>query len=212
MAGKQQRRGQLFTAAEILHAVRMMHLKHGEPLTYHRFCRYSGVPGYQVYQHFKSWHDVREQADLPRVATSSRRIPEEAVLEVFDSVVRKLRRFPTPAEFERLGSLSYHTLWRRIGGWPEVRRRYSRWLKARASSEPRPEWDTNPQRQSEPERDVAWIRNAWCGLRVGFELQSRHFEGRNPCECDLLIVLHHDWQQCPVPVLELGAIVPAAES
>ena len=45
-------------------------------------------------------------------------------------------------------------------------------------------------------------------LRVGFELVSRDFDGRNPCECDLLVVLHHNWQQCPVPVLELATVMP----
>lgn len=218
MGRKPHKRGQSFSAEEILHGVRMMRAKHGEPLTFHRFCRNSGVPGWQVYKHFRSWYEVREAAGLPRKIECSRKIPDETLLEAFHKVVRTLRRYPTPAEFERLGGIGYHLLWRRIGTWEDVKLRYRDWLDDRqrqreierqvAAELPQV---FNPQPVSEPKRDVAWIRDSWLGLRVGFELESRHFEGRNPCDCDLLVVLLHNWQQCPVPVLELVTVMPQLE-
>jgi hypothetical protein len=211
MGRKPLRRGALLEAEEIVHAVRMMALQLGEPMTFHRFVRHSGVPGWQVYRHFRSWYEVREAAGLPRKLPCSRKVPAEQLLKAFHQVTQKLRRFPTPAQFERLSEFGYQLMWRRVGPWDRVKRQYRAWLdeqedlavaagRKRAGSEPAPD------QSGEPVRDVGWIRDVWQKLRVKFETESRQFQGRDPGECDLLVVLDHNWLPCPVPVVELRAV------
>jgi AcrR family transcriptional regulator len=200
-----------FDPDELLRLVRRTADELGEPLTIHRFCRHVGVSQQRVYRHFRSWHDVREAAGLPRVAPNTRKFPESQLLEQFHRVTVQLRRYPTPVEFQRLSSHSYQLLYQRIGTWPAVKQRYRDWLqreRALAFPDEREQRCLNPQLTRDPAHDVAWLRDTWLGLRVGFELQSRDFHGRDPSECDLLIVLDHDDRNCLVPGLELGQIVP----
>jgi len=46
-------------------------------------------------------------------------------------------------------------------------------------------------------------------VRLEFEFESRNFRlhGHDPKKCDLIICWTHNWPQCPLPVLELKAVV-----
>lgn len=211
MRGRARRnRGTLLSADEIVHALRMMALQRGEPLTFHRFMQHSGVPEWQVYRHFQSWYDVREAAGLPRTLPCSRRVSEERLIEAVHQIAQQLKRFPTAVEFARLSGFSNNLIYRRIGRWDKVRRRYRGWLEeqedlaqAAKRAGPAPELAA----PGKPVRDVAWIRETWLRQRVCYETESRNFQGRDPNEFDLLVVLDHNWRGCPLPVLELGKVL-----
>jgi hypothetical protein len=48
-------------------------------------------------------------------------------------------------------------------------------------------------------------RQRWEHVRIEFEYQSSNFRkhGHNPEDCDLIVCWIHDWEDCPVEVLEL---------
>ncbi|HEY7402591.1 MAG TPA: hypothetical protein VIB39_03650 [Candidatus Angelobacter sp.] len=49
----------------------------------------------------------------------------------------------------------------------------------------------------------------WQRVRIEFEFESRNFRthGHDPKKCDLIVCWTHNWAECPLPVLELRAIV-----
>lgn len=57
----------------------------------------------------------------------------------------------------------------------------------------------------EGKRSVDQKRQRWEHVRIEFEYQSSNFRqhGHNPDECDLIVCWIHDWQECPLEVLEL---------
>jgi hypothetical protein len=44
------------------------------------------------------------------------------------------------------------------------------------------------------------------GVRIEFEYQSSSFQrhGHNACDCDFIVCWEHDWQDCPIDVIELS--------
>lgn len=202
-------RGVEYSPEEIIEAVRMMYSKQGEPVTYHRFAKQCGIPAWQIYQHFRSWYDVREAAGLPRRMASLRNIPADLLLKELHRLVRLLRRWPTSGEYERVCRRNYQLMWRKIGPWSAVEQRYREWLQEHPELVERDEWrEGNVQRDAFPGRSVAWMRQAWWQAAVGFEIRSSDFRGRLPHEADFLVVLNHDWLQCPVPVLVFSEMLP----
>ncbi len=201
-------RGVQYSPIVIVEAVRRMYQERGEPVTYHRFAHYSGIPCWQIYQTFSSWYDVREAAGLPRKPPNSRNIPYDKLLFELHRAVRVLRRWPSPGEYERMVARNYHLLWRKIGPWEAVRARYREWL------DEHPEhWKVgaaalNVQQVAASPTTVGWMRQAWQQARVGFELRSSDYHGRDVHACDFLVVLDHDWGQCPVPVVLLSDVLP----
>ena len=49
------------------------------------------------------------------------------------------------------------------------------------------------------------VDDGWRHVRIEFEHRSRNFRdhGHDPGGCDLIVCWDHDWQECPVEVLEL---------
>ena len=45
----------------------------------------------------------------------------------------------------------------------------------------------------------------WERVRIEFEFQSRNFRihGHDPTLCDLIVCWEHNWEECPLEVLEL---------
>ncbi len=52
-------------------------------------------------------------------------------------------------------------------------------------------------------------RTVWRRLRIEFEFLSSGFRagGHDPTSCDLVVCWVHDWQQCPLEVLELRSVI-----
>jgi hypothetical protein len=218
-AMKEHKRGVEYSAGQIIGLVWEMYREVGEPVTYHRFARWSGIPVGQIYLHFRSWHDVRLAAGLPWKPPNVRCISAEQLLSDLHGVVRRLGRWPTTAEFERLSGRSYHLLNRKVGPWKQVRARYREWVNKRpkdadtaapADETPAPpkpfDW-WNPQQVMESVTQINWMRDAWRRAKVAFELKSSDFMDRSPGDCDFLVVLDHDWPRCPVPVIEFGTVM-----
>jgi hypothetical protein len=46
-------------------------------------------------------------------------------------------------------------------------------------------------------------------VRIEFEFESRNFErhGHDPKGCDLIVCWEHNWQECPLQVLELKKVL-----
>ncbi len=203
-------RGVEYSPDEIIAAVKEMYFSQGEPVTYHRFAKHCGIPAWQIYQHFRSWYDVREAAGLPRRMASLRNVPADDLLFELHRVVTLIRRWPTFGEYERVCRRNYQLFWRKIGPWSAVEARYREWLNEHpeVADDPAGKRGGNIQIEAFPDRSVAWMRNLWWQSGVGFELRSSDYRGRSAGECDFLVVLNHDWPMCPVPVLVLGELLP----
>ncbi|MEP7293164.1 MAG: hypothetical protein ABI835_15380 [Chloroflexota bacterium] len=52
-------------------------------------------------------------------------------------------------------------------------------------------------------------RQRWVEVRIEFEFKSKNFleHGHNPEECDLIVCWTHDWDDCPLEVLELSSVI-----
>ena len=49
----------------------------------------------------------------------------------------------------------------------------------------------------------------WEKIRIEFEFRSKHFldHGHDPKNCDLIVCWEHNWDECPIEVLELKDII-----
>jgi len=52
-------------------------------------------------------------------------------------------------------------------------------------------------------------KNKWEDVRIEFEYKSSHFleHGHNENECEIIVCWIHDWEDCPIEVLELRNII-----
>lgn len=204
------------TAEELVQAVRVFSLGgRGERFTIKTFSRETGIPESQIYRHFTSWSQLREAAGLEPHLRFRPWFTEEELLREFHGVMMKLRRIPSCHEFGQQAKVSWQLMHRRFGGKRQILKRYREWLDRKVAElrEPKP---AEPPRhvqapRLEPGRDVAWVRQKWQNLKVGFELRSSDVQGLRPDDCDLLIVLEHDWKACPFRVLELRQVLLPGE-
>ncbi len=62
---------------------------------------------------------------------------------------------------------------------------------------------------SEGKRCVNEKKNLWEHVLIEFEYKSSNFKehGHNPDECDLIICWIHDWEDCPIEVIELKSTI-----
>jgi hypothetical protein len=202
---KHRRKARL-TRQQILDCFRWIRSDAGEGITVEEFVDRTGVPLSQVRQHFGNWAGLREELGLPPRARIRKRYSDDDILRQFHESAERLGRFPTIREFDAATGVSTTTLYRRFGPLAKVEQRYREWLRRQHWPEPT---GYNRQVDANPPRDVVWLRNRWFNLRVGFELRSSDFKGREPDACDFLVVLEHDWPACPVRVLELHqALLP----
>ncbi len=53
-------------------------------------------------------------------------------------------------------------------------------------------------------------RNVWEQVLIEFEYKSSNFQehGHNPDGCDLIVCWEHDWENCPIEVIELRSTIP----
>lgn len=51
--------------------------------------------------------------------------------------------------------------------------------------------------------------NRWERVRIEFEYRSRNFKdhGHDPASCDVIVCWLHDWNDCPVEVIELSELI-----
>jgi hypothetical protein len=51
--------------------------------------------------------------------------------------------------------------------------------------------------------------NKWEHVQIEFEYRSSNFfeHGHNPEQCDVIVCWEHDWEDCPVEVLELSSVI-----
>lgn len=61
----------------------------------------------------------------------------------------------------------------------------------------------------EAKRCVDSKRNRWQRVRIEFEYASSNFRqhGHDPKQCDLIVCWEHDWDECPLEVLELRTVI-----
>jgi hypothetical protein len=57
------------------------------------------------------------------------------------------------------------------------------------------------------------IRDQWERVKIEFEYLSSHFKahGHNPEQCDLVVCWIHDWEECPLEVIELRSAIEDME-
>ena len=62
-----------------------------------------------------------------------------------------------------------------------------------------------------PDCEAMWevAPGKWQRIRIEFEFESRNFlaHGHKLDECDMIVCWEHNWQHCPLPVLELKTVV-----
>jgi hypothetical protein len=176
----------------------------GESITSHQFLEHTGVTMREIRRHFGSWSGLRRELGLYHRARPRKRWSVDDLCREFHSCVVKLGKLPSVQEFDRITGISASTFYRRIGNMKKFQSVYGVWLRKQ-------HWPDanvhNPQIDANPPRDVVWIRRKWFSLRVGFELRSSDFRGREPDACDFLVVLEHDWPACPVRILELHQVL-----
>ena len=180
----------------------------GAGISVERFFEHTGIPLNQIRRHFGSWGAFREELGLAPRAPTRKYFSDDDILRQFHQSVERLGRFPTIQEFDAATGVSTTTLYRRFGPLARVEARYRTWLAQQQFPDPH---GPNRQVDANPPRDVIWLRNRWFNLRVGFELRSSDFKGREPDACDFLGVLEHDWPACPVRILELHQALPHGE-
>ncbi len=61
----------------------------------------------------------------------------------------------------------------------------------------------------EAKRSVDEAGTKWQHVRIEFEYKSKNFmeHGHDPNRCDLIVCWLHDWEECPLEVLELKAAI-----
>ena len=106
---------------------------HGERLTLQRFCREAGVSHSTIRRHFERWVDLRTAAGLstPR-AMIGYTWTEQALLQEYERVTRRLGWCPGLAEFGRHARCSTGTVKNRFGGIRRLEAAYRAWLQHRA--------------------------------------------------------------------------------
>ncbi|MBF2028717.1 MAG: hypothetical protein IGS48_18470 [Oscillatoriales cyanobacterium C42_A2020_001] len=65
----------------------------------------------------------------------------------------------------------------------------------------------------EAKRCVDSKRNRWQRVRIEFEFCSSNFKahGHDPKGCDMIVCWEHDWQDCPLEVIELRSVIDQLE-
>ena len=203
---------EVLSRREIVRAVRgYAEVRGCERFSIKEFTKGTGIPESQIYREFESWGELREAAGLERRLKFQPWFTEEELLEELHRVAMKLKRIPTWHEFSRHARMGWQVMHRRFGGKRAVLDRYKKWLEEKAreirrrrGAEPEPRNIQQPR--ADEELDSVYVRRAWQALRVGCELRSSDFKGMGPEQCDLLVVMEHDWKGCPVPVIELHKV------
>lgn len=67
-----RKRGRLVSRQEVINQLREVAFDHGERISVKKFSRLTRIPESQIYLHFDSWGDVREEAGLDRQLTAHR--------------------------------------------------------------------------------------------------------------------------------------------
>ena len=158
---------------EIVAGVRGLASRYGDRVGIKLFCRETGIPENQIYEHFEGWGEVREAAGLGWRPPGVRQFSDEDCFAELDRLVKSLGRFPRWHEFTRLAAMGWQVLHRRFGAKKEIEKQYRKWLAQQPGIRRRKaELEELQRRTAEPERDVRWMREKWFSLRVGFELKS----------------------------------------
>jgi hypothetical protein len=66
----------------------------------------------------------------------------------------------------------------------------------------------------EAKRCVDSKNNRWQRVRIEFEFRSSNFceHGHDPSGCDMIVCWEHDWQGCPLEVIELRSVIDQLEA
>lgn len=171
--------------------------------SYREFHRQTGICHRQIARHFGTWSNLRREMGLEPRAKRKNSYSLDELFEKYHEVVLKVGRPATFHEIGRWCEVTPATLRTRIGNRPELDRAYEAWLRRREDPAPR-----RPAAGDNPPRSHDWLRNRWFGLRVGFEIRSSDYKGREVDGLDALIVLEHNWPACPVRVVELQEALP----
>ncbi len=61
----------------------------------------------------------------------------------------------------------------------------------------------------EAKRRIDRKKDHWERVRIEFEYRSSTFRehGHNPSKCDLIVCWEHDWEECPLEVIELKSVI-----
>lgn len=91
----------------------------GSAMTMSRFFAVSGMKSNDVYDHFETWNEVLRAAGLD-VEPYNQHVDDATLLADWASVVRKLRRIPSKALYEKHGQYPSHAIQSRAGAWSRV--------------------------------------------------------------------------------------------
>lgn len=66
----------------------------------------------------------------------------------------------------------------------------------------------------EGKRRIDRKKDYWERVRIEFEYRSSNFKEHehNPSECDLIVCWEHDWEECPIEVIELKSVITNLET
>ena len=208
-----RRRIQL-TRQEMIHLLQAVAVELGPNLSLEEYVEQTGVPRGRVYTLFESWGDLKRQAGLPQYHPRRQLYSDEDLLLALHDFIERHKRFPKRYEMAQQG-VSYVAMYNRWGNMKNVEAHYRRWHKERQENGEEDldaplnqQYNRTADMPDSELEDLRWLRRTWQSMKVGFELTSSDFENRPHWDCDLLVVLRHDWLGCPAKVIELCDVLP----
>jgi len=59
-----------------------------------------------------------------------------------------------------------------------------------------------------------FVGKGWKRIRIEFEFKSKNFlnHKHNPNDCDVIVCWEHDWEDCPIEVIELKDVIKGLEN
>jgi hypothetical protein len=119
---------------EIIEEIRRTSIELGRRPSRSAFITHTGISEYMVLKHFQSWNRAVEAAGLEPDITNIK-IEDDALLEDWGGLVRKLRQIPTRVQYRLHGNYSPGVFERHFGPWSQVPDKFREFAKGK------PEWN-----------------------------------------------------------------------
>jgi hypothetical protein len=197
-----------WTRREMLERLREVVHGEGRGVTLRVFLERTGVPESQIRREFGTWTAMRREAGLRPEDRDRSQVPDDQLWEEYAQVVKQLSRLPSTEELDRLGRFSARTYRDRFGPQAKLKRAFRAWLlEQRPPAEDERICNVTADAPRNGTPDLPLLRSRWRKLRVTFAVRSSDFRDRPVQDWELLVVLEHDWPNCPLKVLELSDVV-----
>ena len=98
----------------------------GRTMNCQQFCKETGVPRSRVYAFFSGWTELCELSGITPKTGGREKLSSDDIGRDILAVWRRIGRFPTGAEYSRLGRTSVSNVHVRLGKWSDVRAAFTR--------------------------------------------------------------------------------------